>query len=105
MARQRLLLDPTQRVLRGQSDAVRETDKLLVWGGNIWDWLDPLTPIRAVAKIARVRDDVKLFFRGVRHPDPAAQRMEMTERAVRLACELGVNGTHDFFSNGPLPSG
>jgi hypothetical protein len=32
---------PTQRVLRGQSDAVRETDRLLVWGGNIWDWLDP----------------------------------------------------------------
>lgn len=93
----------TRRVLKGVLPGIAETDKVLLWGGNIWDWLDPLTPIRAVAKIAAMRDDVKLLFLGLGHPNPAAEKMEMTGRAVSLAERLGVSGTHVFFNFGWIP--
>ena len=43
---------------------------MLLWPGGIWNWFDPLTVIDAVAELARRRDDVRLFFLGLRHPNP-----------------------------------
>lgn len=71
-------------------DGVGAEDKVLLWAGGIWNWLDPLTPIRAVAALAERRPDVKLVFLGRKHPDLAS--MQMARRAEELACELGVLG-------------
>jgi glycosyltransferase involved in cell wall biosynthesis len=78
---------------------VQPTDKVLLWAGGIWNWLDPLTPIRAVRRLCR--SDVKLVFLGVRHPnvDPPA----MTRRAVDLAGELGLLDRVVFFRDGWVP--
>jgi glycosyltransferase involved in cell wall biosynthesis len=62
-----------------------------------------LTPIRAVAQLAERRDDVRLYFLGVEHPNPAVPRMEMAGRAVRLAEELGVRDRFVFFNFGWVP--
>jgi glycosyltransferase involved in cell wall biosynthesis len=59
-------------------------ERVLLWAGGIWNWLDPLTPIRAVARLAR--PDVKLVFLGVDHP--RVERPAMVERAMALASEL-----------------
>jgi hypothetical protein len=51
-------------------DAVR----VAVWGGGLWSWLDPLTAVRAVELLRGRRDDLKLAFVGLEHPDPEQRR-------------------------------
>ena len=93
----------SERVLKGVVPGIAESDKVLLWGGGIWNWLDPLTPIKAVAELSRERPDVKLFFLGVQHPNPRVPAMQMTSRAVELAESLGVRDTHVFFNFGWTP--
>ncbi len=95
----------TKPVLKGVVPGIREQDKVLLWGGGIWNWLDPLTPIRAIHALAQTRDDVKLFFLGVKHPNPSVHQLAMTERAVQLAEELGLYDRFVFFNFGWVPYG
>ena len=90
----------TRRVLKGVLPGIGPDDKVLLWGGGIWNWLDPLTPIRAVHALSRKRDDVKLFFLGVRHPNPGVHQLAMTSRAVELSKELDVYERFVFFNFG-----
>lgn len=94
---------PSRPVLKGVHPAISPTDRLLLWGGGIWNWSDPLTLIRAVASLATRRPDVKLFFMASRHAgaDPVGRRM--VERAVELAGELGVLDRHVFFNESWIP--
>ena len=61
-------------VMRGVWPGIGEDDTILLWGGGIWSWLDPLTPVRAMARIAKVRSDIKLVFLSTR---TAEQVLEM----------------------------
>jgi glycosyltransferase involved in cell wall biosynthesis len=79
-----------QRTLRGVHPAVPEEAELLIWAGGIYDWLDPLTLISAVARLAPTRPALRLFFLGVRHPNPAAIEPAMVAAARKLARDLGV---------------
>ena len=93
----------TKAALKGVVPGIGEGDKVLLWAGGIWNWLDPLTPIRAVHALSRKRDDVKLFFLGVKHPNPAVHQLAMTGRAVALAKELDVYDRFVFFNFGWVP--
>jgi glycosyltransferase involved in cell wall biosynthesis len=95
--------ESTRRVIKGVVPGIRETDRVLLWSGGVWNWFDPLTVIRAVERISRRRDDVKLYFLGVRHPNPAVAEMEMTQRALDLARELDLEGRSVFFNFGWVP--
>jgi glycosyltransferase involved in cell wall biosynthesis len=93
----------TKSVLKGVVPGIHESDKVLLWGGGVWNWLDPLTPIRAVHALSKKRDDVKLFFLGVAHPNPGVRQLAMTARAVDLANELAVYDRFVFFNFGWVP--
>ena len=93
----------TRPALKGVVPGIRHEDTLLLWGGGVWNWLDPLTPIRAVARLAERRDDVKLAFLGLARPNPDVAQMAMARRAVELADELGVRDRHVFFNFGWVP--
>lgn len=90
-------------VLKGVVPGIERDDKVLLWGGGIWNWFDPLTVIRAVAKLSEKRNDIKLYFLGVKHPNPDIPEMEMSFRAVKLAEELGVKDKYVFFNHGWVP--
>ncbi|MNX57773.1 D-inositol-3-phosphate glycosyltransferase [compost metagenome] len=92
-----------KRVLKGVVPGISETDKVLLWGGGIWNWFDPLTVIRAVARLAETRQDIKLYFLGVKPPNPEIPEMEMATEAVRLAEALGVKDRFVFFNHGWVP--
>ena len=92
-----------RRVLKGVVPGIREDDKVLLWGGGIWNWFDPLTPIHAVHALTRKRQDVKLFFLGVTHPNPGVQQAAMAARAVELAKELELYDRFVFFNFGWVP--
>jgi glycosyltransferase involved in cell wall biosynthesis len=94
---------PGRQVLKGVVDGIGEADKVLLWGGGVWNWFDPLTVIRAVARLAERRNDVKLYFLGVKHPNPMVEEMAMTNHAVQLAEELGLLNRSVFFNFGWVP--
>lgn len=75
-------------------------DPLLLWGGGVWDWLDPLTAIRAMPLILSDFPNVKLVFPGVHSPTSSVPRMRMAEKAKSLSRDLGLLGKHVFFGNG-----
>ena len=86
--------------MKGVHPAIRSTDRVLLWGGSLLDWQDPETLIAAVSRVcAHSRDDVKLFFMGVKHPNPQVAPMAVVERSRRLAESLGVAGTHVIFND------
>jgi glycosyltransferase involved in cell wall biosynthesis len=87
-------------VLRGVHPAVGEDDRVILWGGGIWQWLDPLTLIRATARIAESRSDVRLFFPGARHPDHSGvPDMEMHREAKQLSDDLGLTNRVVIFGD------
>jgi glycosyltransferase involved in cell wall biosynthesis len=49
-------------------------DRIAVWAGGLWSWLDPLTAIKAVERLRPARPDLKLAFVGLEHPDPVQRR-------------------------------
>ena len=90
-------------MLRGVVDGIDDDDFVLVWGGGIYNWFDPLTLIRGVGKVVDEHPDVKLWFMGSAHPNPGVPKMQMAHNAYRLAEELGLLGKHVFFNEGWVP--
>jgi GT2 family glycosyltransferase/glycosyltransferase involved in cell wall biosynthesis len=85
-------------VLRGVVPGIGESDKIVLWGGGIYNWFDPLTLLRAVDKLRRRLPEVRLYFLGLTHPNPQVGEMKMADDAVDLARDLGLVGTHVFFN-------
>ena len=90
-------------VLKGVVDGIGINDKVILWGGGVYNWFDPLTVIRAVDQVRHERPDVKLFFLGMSHPNPDVPKMRMGAEAISLARELGIEGKHVFFNHGWVP--
>jgi len=77
-------------VLRGVRDGISADDKILIWSGGLYNWFDPQTLIRAVARLSSRRPQVRLFFQGVKHPHPGVPEMAIVRESRELARELGV---------------
>ncbi len=90
----------TRPVMREVVPGIGANDKVILWGGGVYNWFDPLTLLRAVDKLRRRLPDVRLFFMGMDHPNPLVPAMQMTTRARALADELDLVGTHVFFNSG-----
>jgi glycosyltransferase involved in cell wall biosynthesis len=79
------------------------TDKIVLWGGGIWNWFDPLTLIHAMELISQERSDIKLVFMGIKHPNEAIGAMKMCADAIHLAKELALYNKSIFFNYGWVP--
>jgi glycosyltransferase involved in cell wall biosynthesis len=86
--------------IKGTVPGIEETDKVVIWGGGIYNWFDPLTLIHAVNRLAEHRPDLRLFFLGVKHPNPNVPEMEVSFKAHALAAELGLLDRVVFFNDG-----
>lgn len=86
-------------VLRGVVPGIGPDDALIIWSGGIYDWFDPLTLIRAVAKLAETRPSVRLFFMGTAHPHPGVPEMPIIKESRALAESLGLTSRHVFFND------
>ncbi|RME10512.1 MAG: glycosyltransferase [Ardenticatenia bacterium] len=83
--------------LRGVHPAVDARSRVIVWGGGVWEWLDPFTAIRAVALLREQLPDVRLVFPGMRHPNPVVPESRALQAAQQLAAELDLLDTHVLF--------
>jgi glycosyltransferase involved in cell wall biosynthesis len=86
-------------VLKGVRPGIAATDTVLLWGGSLLDWQDPVTLIEAVAALAPRRPDLRLVFMGTRHPNPLVAPMRAVEASRARARELGVLDSHVFFND------
>jgi glycosyltransferase involved in cell wall biosynthesis len=77
---------------------LKKEDKILLWGGGIWNWFDPLTLIEALHEVLKVRKDVHLVFMGVKHPNPIVPEMRMANMALELSKSLDLFNKHVFFN-------
>lgn len=75
-------LHVAQKLTTRQRDSLRakrrvsKTDQLLLWGGGVWNWFDPLSLLEALEKGYAPRN-TKVLFPGFRHPDSDAPQMKM----------------------------
>jgi len=75
--------------LRGVHPQVPEDARIVLWGGGIWNWLDPLTLVRAWPQVVARHPQARLVFLGTRHPNPQVPVHAMAEKTIALAEEIG----------------
>ncbi|HEY4152621.1 MAG TPA: glycosyltransferase [Pseudolysinimonas sp.] len=92
-----------KQVLKGVVPGIGADDKVILWGGGLYSWFDPLTLIRAVGVLASRRPNVRLFFQGTQHPGVAP--MGIVEQSRELARELGLLDVSVFFNDTWVPYG
>jgi len=90
----------TRGVLKGIVKGIEKDDFVVIWGGGIYNWFDPLTLVKAMAEIYKLRKDIKLFFMGVKHPNPEVRELKLANETVSLAKKLGVYEKNVFFNFG-----
>jgi glycosyltransferase involved in cell wall biosynthesis len=90
---------PTRRVLKGVHRAISPDDRVILWGGGIWNWFDAPTLIKAMPLILEERPHVKLFFMGTKPPHRNPVDMRATDQAVALSKELGLYEGHVLFND------
>ncbi len=88
----------TRHAIKGEVPGIAEEDQVILWGGGIYNWFDPATLIRAVAGLVERHPRLRLYFLGVKHPNPEVPAMRAASEAMRLAEELGLAQSHVFFN-------
>jgi hypothetical protein len=98
--------DPPRRRgpgLRGVLPGVEAGDKVILWGGGVYNWLDPGLVVRAVDRLRHRVPDVRLVFLGMHHPNPDIPPMKVATDLQALSDNLGLTGRHVFFNPGWVP--
>src|SRR5665648_235318 len=96
---------PVQRrhAIRGSVEGIGAEDKVILWGGGVYNWFDPLTLIRAVDRLKDEHPEIRLFFMGLKHPNPGVPDMRVAWETRQLSDELGLTDRHVFFNEGWVP--
>lgn len=81
---------------------LKDSDFVLLWGGGVWNWFDPLTLIKAVHHL-QGKIPVKLVFMGIDHPNKNIPQMPMVKKAINKAKDLSLLGKSVFFNEGWVP--
>lgn len=84
-------------IIKGVVPGIGYSDRVILWGGGLWEWLDPLTLVRAVGQLTSRYPNIRLVFFSARHPNPEVMDMPMRGRTMALSDELGLTGKQVFF--------
>jgi glycosyltransferase involved in cell wall biosynthesis len=88
--------------MRGRWPGIGPEDDIVLWAGGLWDWLDPITAIKAIDRLRGDRPSIRLVFLGSGRPGGQAS-MRMEGRARDLAARLGLLGNQILFNDGWVP--
>lgn len=89
----------TRHAIKGRVAGIGSDDRVLIWGGGIYEWFDPLTLVDAMALVAPTHPQVKLFFLSAQHFDRAIAGMKIVGDTRRRADELGLTDKNVFFND------
>ena len=92
-------------VMRGAWPGIAPDDRVLLWAGGIWGWLDPATPIRAMGLLAEDSGPAThLVFLGTGRPGlEQTGQSAYPDMARELARREGLEGTRVHFNDGWVP--
>jgi glycosyltransferase involved in cell wall biosynthesis len=91
--------EQTAPAMKGVIPGIGSNDLVILWGGGLWEWLDPLSLVRAAARLAGQRHTVRLVFPATRHPNPAIPDMPMRRQTKELSAQLGLTNKIVFFGD------
>lgn len=80
----------TKAVLKGVHPKILKNDKIILWSGGLWDWLDPITVIKAFYAARKTNSNLKLVFLGVKHPHAKTSLPQMAQKAIKLCQDLKI---------------
>ncbi len=83
--------------------AIPAADPVIVWGGGVYDWLDPVVAVRAVPLLLDRWPNLHLVFLGVRNPHPDLPEPVALASLRLVVAELGLGGTHVHLNDGWVP--
>jgi hypothetical protein len=86
--------------LRDAFPAIGPSDPVIIWGGGVYNWFDPLSLVRAVRDLSSTVPGVRLVFLGMRNPNPDIPEMRVAAELRGLSDDLGLTDTHVFFNEG-----
>jgi len=84
-------------LLRGVNPAFTADSRIVLWGGGMWDWLDPLTLLRAWPAVVARHPEARLVYLGTRHPNPDVPVHQVVGEALKLAEAQGQKDKTVFF--------
>ena len=90
---------PPRGGVRGRVPGYAPDDEVLIWGGGIWEWFDPLSLIGAVNELRYKRPNIRLHFLGAKHPNMHIPFPAKAKEAIALAAKLGIKDKHVFFGD------
>jgi hypothetical protein len=91
------------RPMRAQFPQIGSDDTVILWWGNVWRWFDATTALRAFARLAAGRRDLRLVITDGRHPRRDWPVLDGGAEARALAAELGLLGETVFFLDDWVP--
>ncbi len=90
-------------VLRRHFPAIGADDPVVVWGGGVYDWFDPVSLVRAVDRARSVIPGLRLVFLGMNNPNPDIAEMARASELRAVSEELGLTGSTVFFNEAWVP--
>ena len=88
----------TRSGIRGSIPGIGPDDKVILWGGGVYNWFDPITLVHAVHRLSQRLPEVRLLFLGMKHPNPGVPQMRVAYETQQLARDLGIEDTIVFFN-------
>jgi GT2 family glycosyltransferase len=79
----------TKEFLKGNHELIPKDARIILWGGGIWNWLDPLTLVKAWPRVIVDHPEARLVFLGTRHPNPMVPKHKMAAKTEEIAQEIG----------------
>ncbi|MGD0379658.1 MAG: glycosyltransferase [Acidimicrobiales bacterium] len=90
-------------VLRRHFPAIGADDPVIVWGGGVYDWFDPVSLVRAVDRVRKSVPDIRLVFLGMSNPNPDIAEMDRAAELRAVSAELMLTGSTVFFNDQWVP--
>jgi glycosyltransferase involved in cell wall biosynthesis len=77
---------------------IKENDPILLWGGGIYDWFDPITLIESINIVKEKIPNIRLVFMGGKHPNPDVPINKIVQKSIDLANSLNLLNKNIFFN-------
>ena len=90
---------------RGVVEGIEADSLLVLWGGGIWNWFDPLTLIRTADATRATLPQLRVVFPATGSPSEKVPAMQMAGEARKLADSLELTGSRVFFGDSWIPYG
>jgi len=86
------------KVLRGVIPGIKESDVILIWGGVISNWFDPIILVEAMEEVVNTNSGIKLFFLSTKHPNPLLMKFPKADETEKLASRKKLLNQYVFIN-------